>query len=190
MPSTHSALWRHALLLVVVIPFLPEITILVTSGVATLSGCGPAGDPACSQGPTFASITRVSLQVAWLIGRSFGHGLAAIWLLMCYVAIGRGWSGSASRLWLGAAVSFLFALLPYVGPWLSILPLVNPRCPSLNVGLVGPCEIYGGNVGSPAHATVTLDGLVLYGIPIAIFSIVLFAIVLRRTTRRGAQRPA
>jgi hypothetical protein len=69
---------------------------------------------------------------------------------------------------------------------LSIAHLENPNCHP-NEGGVGPCLIYGGNVGSVAHDAVTLGWLVFAGAPIALGAYVIYVIVaifIRLVSRR------
>src|SRR5262249_60856939 len=87
-------------------------------------------------------------------------------LAACYVPVTLGWSRLWSRLLLAFAVSLIYAFAPYFGPGLSIDHLVNENCLP-NEGFVGPCRIYGGNVGSIAHDTVRLGWSIIKGAPIA-----------------------
>ena len=97
-------------------------------------------------------------------------------------------AGLSSRLMLAFSVSLIFAFVPYFGPMLSIGHLVNPNC-SPNEGRVGPCVVYGGNVGSVAHDTVFLSWWVFRGAPVALAAFGLYVLfVLRRAKAFGLKR--
>lgn len=171
-------LWRGALLAFVVLPFVPELLIIVTSAYAAAVGCQIASEVACAVGPPSASdVIRAALQAANFIGSKFADGNVVVaWLVLCFLLIVLGWDRLSSRLLLGLGVSLIFAFLPYFGPMLSIRPLENPDC-SPNEGAVGPCKIYGGNVDSAAHDAVRLGWKILDGAPLALGSFLLFAMI-------------
>jgi hypothetical protein len=176
------------LLSLVVLPLLPEIVIVATSIHATAIGCQVTGNAACTIGPGSASgIIRTALEAGSLIGFGFGAGLAALWLALCYLSITQGWTHLSSRLLLAIVVSSIFAFLPYLAPLLSIGHLVNPNCHP-NEGEIGPCVIYGGNVGSVAHETVRLTWRIIDGVPIALGALVLYVIVAIAVHRFSGKR--
>jgi hypothetical protein len=177
-PNAGRRHWRIALLLLVLLPLLPEILILAVSAAGSLAGCLPGSDQACAAGPVHASdLLALSLLVASWVAIGFGFGVAAFWLAACYLAISRGWQGLAPRLVIALVVSLAFAALPYLGPMFSILPLVNPRCLP-NEGGVGDCMIYGGEVGDAAHSAIVLPWMMFLGAPIALAAFVIYAAVL------------
>ncbi|MBR1179542.1 hypothetical protein JQ617_36645 [Bradyrhizobium sp. KB893862 SZCCT0404] len=163
-------------MLLVVLPFLPELVILLTSLFAELWGCRPGSDTGCSIGSSAAEIIRHALDAGFVVGSRFGDGLAVLWLAACCWLITQGWPRLWSRLLLAFAVSLVCAFVPYFGPMLSISHLVNPKC-SPNEGGVGDCIVYGGDVGGVAHQVVGLGWRILEGAPIAIGIFVLYAIV-------------
>jgi hypothetical protein len=77
---------------------------------------------------------------------------------------------------LALAVTIVFALLPYFGPLLAIGNLLNPHCQA-NEGGVGPCVIFGGSVGAPAHDAMRAGWVVLAGAPISLVAFLIYAIV-------------
>lgn len=169
--------WRMALLLLVVLPFLPEIIIYATAAVAKAGGCLVDDDWVCwIAGVRVSDVVAHLLRVGVIVAVGFGYGIAAAWLALCYLAITRGWARLISRLLLALLVSVIFAFLPYLAPALAIAPLVNTHCEP-NEGGVGRCEIFGGDVGSAAHETVIVPWLIFVGVPIAFGAVVIYAIV-------------
>ncbi|GKQ51559.1 hypothetical protein [Bradyrhizobium sp. Ce-3] len=164
-------------MLFVVLTFFPEIIVLATSVVAKLKGCQPSSNVTCEIGPSSAGeIIRSALEAGSFVGLRFSDGLAAIWLTLGCFLIWKGWQRLSSRLLLGLAVSLVCAFVPYFGPMLSIGSLVNPNC-NPNEGGIGPCMIYGGNIGFVAHDTVRLAWRIADGAPIALGIFGIFAIV-------------
>ncbi|TWI64927.1 hypothetical protein IQ16_05555 [Bradyrhizobium huanghuaihaiense] len=174
-------------MLLVVLPFLPELVILLTSLFAGLSGCRPASDAGCPIGTSAAEIIRRSLDAGFVVGSRFGDGLAVLWLAACCWLITLGWARLWSRLLLAFAVSLVCAFVPYFGPMLSISHLVNPKC-SPNEGGVGDCIVYGGDVGGAAHQVVGLGWRILEGAPIAIGIFVVYAVVAVVTDLRARRQ--
>ncbi|MEO8321590.1 MAG: hypothetical protein ABI561_25080, partial [Bradyrhizobium sp.] len=95
----HSA--RLKLLLLVLIPFIPEIIIF-----------------AILQRGADSIVDFVANPGAWQAGIYLA---IAGWLVVCCVAVSQGWSAVPSRLLLGFAVALVFAILPYAGPGLAIV---------------------------------------------------------------------
>jgi hypothetical protein len=176
-PERKYQRWRAALLLLVALPFVPELVILATSGLARLSGCDAGSDVVCRIGPSSAAaIIRNALEAGSIVGARFGDGLAAVWLAACCVLVTLGWSHLWSRLLLAFVIALVCAFVPYFGPMLSIDHLINPNCLP-NEGGVGPCMIYGGNVGSVAHDAVRLGWRIIEGAPVALGIFVVYAVV-------------
>jgi hypothetical protein len=177
--TLHRRFWRIVVLVLVVLPFLPEIVTLSVSVVAELRGCHVGDDIVCTIGSLSSAnrIIRLALKAGFLVGVSFSSGVAAIWLALCYVSITRGWIGTSIRLTLAFSVSLILAFFPYLGPMISIGHLVNPKCQP-NEGGVGPCFMYGGNVGSIVHSNVFLSWEVFRGAPIAVGAFGLYVLFL------------
>ncbi|APG12395.1 hypothetical protein M2175_005536 [Bradyrhizobium elkanii] len=181
------------MLLLVVLPFLPELAISVVGGLAKIDGCVVDQKEVCLiAGVNVSSALSGLITAAVVIGSAFAWlGLAAVWLVMCYLVIVRGWVRLAARLLLALLVTAVFALLPYLAPGFAIAPFTNANCQP-NEGGVGTCLIFGGNVGS-AHHTVILQWLIFAGVPIALGTALACAIVIavvrvRRT--RAVKRSA
>jgi len=184
-----SGRWRLVLLALVLIPFLPELAVMVASFGAHAGGCEPAANAPCNLGPLAASsVIRGALQAGSLIAIGFSFGVSALWLALCYLAIVRGWWQRWSRIALALAASVLFAVLPYFGPLLSISPLVNAECHPNEGGIPPWCRIYGGDVGDPAHEAVRIGWNVFIGAPLALLAFLVFVVTLRVTGRRTVQR--
>jgi len=191
--SSHQRLWRLAVLLLVLLPFLPEIVIYAVSALAKINGCQVDAKSPCVIGGVSVSATiAAGLEAGLLRGAGFAAGISAVWLALCYVAVNLGWSRVLSRLLLAFAVTIIFAFLPYLGPMLAILNLVNPSCHP-NEGGVGPCWIFGQNVGSAAHESVSAIWLIFAGAPITLGTLcvyVIVTIIIRVVSARRAVTPA
>lgn len=177
--------WRIALLGLVVVPFLPEIAFYATAGLAMLKGCAVEQKAACTIGPlSVADILANLLEAGLLIGGLFAFGGVVLWLGLCLVAVIGGWQRVWSRLLIGLAVSLVFAVLPYFAPMIAIGNFAHPQCQP-NEGGVGPCVMFGDEVGSPAHESVVAGWFVFWGAPIAFAMLVIFAIVVIVLAVRG-----
>jgi hypothetical protein len=194
---SHRYLARFALLLLVVIPFVPEIVITTVVALARRKGCVP--DQACRIGSL-----AVNDIIDWGLRAGAGARVAASdaslpgfylaiagWLVMCYIVLNLGWARVASRLLLGLAVALVFALLPYFGPSLSIASLINEdTCPVNNKGIYDPslCKIFGGKLSDPDIAARALLDLPHGGL-LAIGVFVIYAVVVVVTGAVSARRP-
>ncbi|SDI57559.1 MULTISPECIES: hypothetical protein [Bradyrhizobium] len=184
-------LWRSGLLLLVLLPLLPEIVILAVSVYAAAVGCDADAGLACAVGPPSASgVIRSALKAAYTVGTKFADdNIVVAWLVCCFLLIILGWRKLASRLLLALGVTLIFAFLPYFGPILAIGPLVNPKCQPNEGGVPPECKIYGGDVGNAAHDAVRLGWKFFYGAPVALVAFVIFALLVlgaRLVSRRRA----
>lgn len=183
--------WRGGLLLLVLLPLIPEIMILAVSAYAGVIACQADARLACAVGPPSASgVIRYALKVAYDIGSKFADdNIVVAWLVCCFILIVLGWSRLLSRLLLALGVTLIFAVLPYFGPILAIGPLVNPKCQPNEGGVPPECKIYGGDVGNAAHDAVRLGWKFFYGAPVALVAFVVFAVLVlgvRLVSRRRA----
>lgn len=173
-------LCRGALLLLVVIPLLPEVLIIAASTYAAAVGCHVDSQMACAVGPPSASdIIRTALRVAYFIGSKFADdNIVIAWLASCYLLIVLGWTRLSSRLLLALSASLIFGFLPYFGPMLAIGPLENAYCHPNEGGVPPECMIYGGDVGNAAHDAVRLGWKFFYGAAVVLVAFAVFVIVL------------
>lgn len=174
-----------AFLLLVALPFLPELLIWFTALLAGAVGCQPDQERECFLGLLPASDV-IAFALRWgagLIVAATSNGVfwfvafcvvVTTWLILCYVALTLGWARTLVRLVLGVAVALIFAVVPYFGPMLAIANLVNDKCRP-NEGAIGTCLMFGGDVW-PAHQAVQVGWLILAGAPIALTAFVIYAI--------------
>jgi len=178
--KSRSGRWRVALLLLVLVPFVPEFVILGTSFFAQIRGCEVQGNDPCGIGLDSApDLLRRALEAGSFVGYRFKEGLAAGWLAACYVLVTLGWSRLRSRLSLAFALSLGFAVVPYAGPLAAIGHLTNPECVPNAGGVVLPnkdvvCKIYGGDVGPVVHNVAGLAEEALRGKTSFVFAIFIF----------------
>ncbi|MBC9879390.1 hypothetical protein G8O24_18785 [Bradyrhizobium sp. INPA01-394B] len=186
--QSNRYLWRLLSLLLIVIPFLPEIVIVSTAAVAEIMGWDQKGVCTIYSLPltkiiTFALEAAASSILAvirtdakWL--PVFYAGVSA-WLCLCLITIYLGWASPLSRLLLGFAAALAFAFLPYLGPMLAIASLMNDNCQPNEAG-IGSCVVFGGYIGnaeySPVHDAVAIGWLASYGVPLAFGILGIYAI--------------
>ena len=186
--------WRFALLLLVVLPFVPELVIYAVAALAKAGGCLVDENWVCTivdvrVSGIIATMSRIGILVARYMGE---YGLAVVWLGACYLTMTRGWRSLVSRLLLAFAVTLIFALLPYVGPQQAIVDLHAGNC-ALNESGVGRCMTFGVDIG-PSTRGVVNTNLTLVGFLIAVGSCAVYAIVavivrLGATLSRRGKRP-
>jgi hypothetical protein len=196
--------WRLALLVLVTIPFLPEIAITAIALLARALGCEPDQQATCVLGPLrISDIITLSLQAGtsvpvaglrisykWLV---LLYALIVVWLGVCYWVITKGWARVASRLFLSFAIALLFAVLPFFGPMFAIAPLLHEKCQP-NEGNVGACTLFGGSVGnqndSPAHDAISIGWLSPVGMLLTLGVFFIYAIfVIAADIRRKRRIP-
>ncbi len=159
--------WRLMLLVLAVLPFLPEIFIRLAVTAASLKGCPVDAAEACRFGPLpVGGAIYGALSAGNLVSVAFGFGGAMVWLMLCYYALNRSWRNVALRLVIALALAALYALPPFLAPYLSIGDLINPGCRP-NEGGVGDCFLYGYDVDGAAHDSVTAIWLGFIGVPLA-----------------------
>ncbi|MET4800586.1 hypothetical protein [Bradyrhizobium sp. LB11.1] len=179
-----SRRYRLALLLLMIIPFLPEFVILATGASAAFMGWDQRG--LCTFASERASsiidfvlkvsvswiVVAVGNQLKWLI--VFYIALTT-WLCLCLILVSLGWASRLSRLLLGFAVASVLAFLPYFGPWLALASVADENCRTNEAGF-GTCVALGGYVWN-AHDTVRIGWLASYGIPLAFGIFGIYAII-------------
>jgi hypothetical protein len=186
---SHRRAWRLLLLVLVIIPFLPEITIYVVTAIAKAVRCrlDDPDDLVCRlAGRQVSNIVDGALQMGLLVSLSFAIGLAAVWLALCYYTVNKGWSRTTSRLLLALLLTGIFAGLPYLAPNLALANVANPRCEAKG----GSCHVFGGKVTSTAKDVVAVSdepfiariletppGPIAIGAPIAAGMLLLYAVV-------------
>jgi hypothetical protein len=174
--------YRLALLLLVVIPFIPEILIFAVAAFARLKGyqsntcfvgssaLGRLIDSALGLGAGLIADHVLNSQKWFLIFYTVFTG----WLVVCCLLVLKGWSRLSSRLALGFAVAVTFAVLPFFAPILAIVSIANKNSCDPNIG---PCTIFGEKV-THAYAAVALGEPILQhtGAKLAITIFAFFAI--------------
>jgi hypothetical protein len=195
-------LHRLGFLLLVTVPFIPEIAIYGLIGIARVKGCQPEQTDVCLIGavPVSHAIGFVLKATAGFIvaqaGRlNFVVGLylaIAGWQTACYGVLSQGWTRVWSRLLLGFAVALLFAIVPYFGLTMATSYLENENCPPANEGGFGSCRAFGSYVGggdyNPMHDAGQLGWLVLIGAPLALGIFAVYAIWVVVLGIRSAKR--
>lgn len=200
MVNNHRYWYRFAVLLLVVIPFTPEIFIFAIAAFARFKGyqsdtcfvgstvLGHLIDTALGLGAGLI-VDRVLNSYKWFL---IFYTAFAGWLVVCYLLLLKGWSRLSSRLALGFAIAVSFAVLPFFGPMLALVSIANKSSCNPNIG---PCILFGETV-TQAYNAVALAGPLLQHqgakLVITIFAFFAIWVVLariiaskRRSTRRG-----
>jgi hypothetical protein len=189
--------YRYSFFFFAIIPFLPEIVILVTATVAVLMGwdrtglCTFASEPVtriidfCLEVSASVILALVEARLGWLL---LFYLCISVWLSLCLALANRGWSSTWGRLLIGFCAAVAFAFLPYFGPWLSIAGFLNENCRP-NEGYVGACVMFGGYIGN-AHDSISIGWLALYGVPLAsgifcVYAMVTVCLGIRRKRSRS-----
>ena len=140
--------WRNLarllLLPLIVVPFLPELAIVASAALARLGGCWPAESSSTCLIATLpvSEVITLALRVkaSFIVDHvtdpkyqavSLGALFLAIamWLVLCYLAVIRGWTHLGVRLVVGLVVTLVFAVLPYFGSLLALADLADePYC--------------------------------------------------------------
>lgn len=175
---------RWALLLLVIIPFLPEIAVVTTALSAKAMGClvdqvMPCAVGAWSPGRAIDQAIRLS---AVLIDFPSGkrddfYLFIGGWLIACYVVLSLGWSRMASRFLLGSVLAFIFAVLSTSGPFFAIAFVgASQSCRGTKCRLFGD-EIYSAGAALAMSAPpFAFEAAALVGLIFAIFvGVVIFA---------------
>jgi hypothetical protein len=193
-------LHRLAFLLLVTVPFFPEIVIYGTMGFARMMGCQLEQTHACLMPASGVIGFVLKVTAGFIVAHAgslyfiVGFFLAiAGWQTACYVVLSKGWTPVWSRLLAGFAVGLLFTILPYFGLTIATSHLINENCRPANEGGFDSCRAFGSYVGTidynPLVDAGQLGWLALIGAPLAlgIFGLyVVFVVVVRI---RSAKRP-
>lgn len=183
-------LYRLVFLLLVTVPFIPEIVIYGIIGLARVKGCQLEQTAVCLVGAVpvshaigFTLKATAGFVVAQAGSLKFivGFYLAiAGWQAACYGALSQGWTRVWIRLLLGFAVALLFATLPYFGQTIATSYLENENCPPATEGGFGSCRAFGSYVDrgdyNPMNDAGQLGWLALIGAPLALGIFAVYAI--------------
>jgi hypothetical protein len=187
----HRHRWQVALLPLIILPFVPELVVYAVAAVANAEGCPIDDGPACFiAGAKVSDIIGVFLRSSVVVAAAFAYGVAAVWLLLCYWVIGRGWTGFVSRLLLASLVSLIFGWLPYWAPGHVMEFLVNAHCQPDASGSENACQVYGGSVGIAADEIVIVPVLRWPGSAFVLGVFVIYAIRTAVRVVAGRRVPA
>jgi hypothetical protein len=182
MANNNRYWYRLAMLLLVVIPFTPEIFIFAVAAFASLRGyqsdtcfvgssaLGRLIDTALRLGAGLI-VERVSNSYKWFW---IFYTAFAGWLVVCYLLLLKGWSRLSSRLALGFAVAVTFAVLPFFGPIWALVSISTKNSCDPNIG---PCILFGEKITQAYAAVVLAEPILQYpGAKLAITIFAFFAI--------------
>jgi hypothetical protein len=178
IPADRSATrWRSILLILVLLPFVPELAIRMIAAGAALRGCAPADASACMVGPlSFGSLLRAAITAAVAAAMALGFGGVVVWLTLAFVAVQRSFATAPVRLVLGFVLTVTFALGPYLAPGLAVADLLHGDCRPQEAG-VGACRLFGEAMGKAANDTQVVQWFAFLAGPVALVMFVVYAFV-------------
>jgi hypothetical protein len=169
--------WRSILLILVLLPFVPELAIRTIAVGAALGGCAPADASACMIGPlSFGSLLRAAITAAAAAAMALGFGGVVVWLTLAFVAVQRSFATAPVRLVLGFALTVTFALGPYLAPGLAVADLLHGDCRPQEAG-VGACRLFGEAMGKAANDTQVVQWFAFLAGPVALVMFAVYAFV-------------
>ena len=185
-----SPLWKLVFTVLALLPFLPAISVYAVAALAKIKGCSVGEKEICVAGAISVSRTIVEMAQA-------NPGLAVVllvaltWLALCYLCVGLGWKGTASRLLVGLAVTSIFGGLPYFASLPSLGNFVAPDCKPH--GGVGVCGLFEGSIGGGVHILLIQVWVSFIGLPFGLLAFLVFALVIlqarTRVSATAARRP-
>lgn len=184
IPSGRGAKrWRLILLVLVILPFLPELAIRAVVGLASVAGCSPADAAPCTIGPVaLGGLLRSSIAAAVATAMLLGFGGIVVWLIAIFVAVHRGFATTAVRLVLAFVLTVVFVYLPYLAPALAIADLMHADCRPHDLG-VGACRLFGTAMGKASNDTQVVQWFTFLAGPVALILFAVYAFI-------AATRPA
>jgi hypothetical protein len=169
--------WRLFLLMLVLVPFAPELAIRLVAGAAALQGCAPADATACAIGPvSLGDLLRRAIEAAVIAAMALGFGGVVVWLTLVFVAVNRGFATIPVRLVLAFVLTAVFALGPYLGPAVAVADLLHGDCQPREAG-VGACRLYGTLMGRAANETQVVQWFAFLAGPVALVMFAVYAFV-------------
>jgi hypothetical protein len=182
--------WQLVLILLVALPFLPELAIRVLAGAAHLSGCAAADPTPCTIGPlSLGAALRGAIQGAVAIAAVLGFGGVIVWLWLAFVAVHRGFPAMAHRLVIAFLVTVALAYLPYLAPGLAVADLMHADCQPHDAG-VGACRIFGTAMGRAPNETQVVQWFAFTGGPIALVMFAVYAFIAATRTTSATPKPS
>ncbi|MBI5127981.1 MAG: hypothetical protein HZA66_00940 [Rhodopseudomonas palustris] len=188
-------------MLLVAVPFLPEVVMIVAALLGRAVGCHAGQDVECRLGPIdLGHLISVAFRpISWLTFGSSNEAawsiafylVVAAWTVSCYLLIVRGWTSLRSRLSIGFVIAVTLAVLPYSAPQFTIASIVDfNKCP-INLGKDAKCLVFGGNIDH-SNSVLILSKLLWQqaGGAIAVMLFVAFAVGVLLMAARGRSRTA
>jgi hypothetical protein len=122
-----TPLWKFVFTVLVLLPFMPAISVYAAVALAKIKGCGVGEEEICVAGAI--SVRRTIVETAQISAGLAVVLLAALtWLALCYLSVALGWKRTASRLLVGVAVTVIFGGLPYFASLPAHGNFVEPHC--------------------------------------------------------------
>jgi hypothetical protein len=183
MPT--RSLWKFVLTVLVLLPFLPAISVYTAAGLAKIKGCSVGEEETCvaraiSVSRAIVEMPQVSpgLPVVLLVGLT--------WLAFGYMCVILGWSRAASRLLIGFSLTVIFAGLPYFASLPVLGSFVEPHCKPYGGGF-GVCGLFDGNVGSSGHILLVMVWLSFIGLPFGPLAFLIYSLVVIASSKSCPQ---
>jgi hypothetical protein len=171
-----SPLWKLVFTVLVLLPFLPAISVYAAAVLAKIKGCSVGEKEICVAGAI--SVSRTIMEMA-----QANPGLAVVllvaltWLALCYLCVGLGWKRTTSRLLVGLAVTFIFGGLPYFASLPALGNFVEPDCKPHGGGF-GVCGLFDDSIGGGVHILLIQVWVSLIGLPFGLLAFLVYALVI------------
>jgi hypothetical protein len=181
-----SPLCKFVFTVLVLLPFLPAISVYAAAALAKIKGCSVGEEETCVAGAI--SVSRTIVETAQVsAGLAVVLLVALTWLALCYLSVGLGWKRTASRLLIGLAVTLIFGGLPYFASLPVLGNFVEPNCKPYGGGF-GVCGLFDGSVGGGEHILLIQVWLSFIGLPFGSLAFLVYALVILGTRELASAR--
>jgi hypothetical protein len=173
-----SSLCKVALASLVLLPFLPTISVYAVAALAKIKGCNVGDEEVC-----IAKAISVSRALVEMDAQKAGLGLlivlfiALIWLALCYLSVRLGWKRTVSRMLVGLFVTVIFAGFPYFAALPAAGSFVEPQCRPDGGGF-GICGHFEGAIGGAPHIFSIQVWVSVIGLPLGIVAYLLYTVMI------------
>lgn len=173
-----SLLWKVVLTSLVLLPFLPTISVYTIAALAKVKGCNVGEEAIC-----IAKAISVSRALVEMKAQKAGLGLliflfiSLTWLALCYLSVRLGWKRTASRMLVGLVVTVIFAGFPYFAALPAAGSFVEPQCKPDGGGF-GICGLFEGAIGGAPHIFSIQVWVSVIGVPFGIVAYLLYTVMM------------
>jgi hypothetical protein len=177
-------LWKFVLAVLVLLPFLPAISVYTAVALAKIKDCSVGEEETCVAGAI--SLSRRIVETAQVSpGLPVVLLVALTWLALCYLCVGLGWRHTASRLLIGFAITVVFGGLPDFASLPAQGGFVEPHCKPHGGGF-GVCGLFDGSVGGGGHILLVMVWVSFTG-PFCLLAFLIYSLVILASANSRAR---